>query len=307
VRQAECAECRRPFALGTGFAVEGRTLCEACADTRVQALSAAGGKLPAGTVMRLVDPTVCGHCGRDNGSSELQRAGTVPLCYECEQTCRNRPFPGWLRTALVALVVLMVLSLWHDRRFVSAYMALARANHAFKGGDLDAAQRAMDEVKSRVPEWPVAAGMSSFYQGLRLLRDDRSVEAVAELAKARAVLGPGSFIEHVLLQARAGAAFDSHDYDGFLAREQDILKLRPADSFSEAGVASAYACKYAVSGDETQKAAALAHLEKAQKAGGDPAAFKEYEGRIRYRLATREIIDKKEYDRRFPQGWNGEK
>ncbi len=42
--------------------------------------------------------------------------------------------------------------------------------------------------------------------------------------------------------------------------------------------------------------------EAAERAKADPKlmeSFREYEERIRYRLQSREIIDKPEYDRRF--------
>ena len=77
-----------------------------------------------------------------------------------------------------------------------------------------------------------------------------------------------------------------------------------------AGAASAHAAKYAATGDPDHKQKALEFLDQAAaKQGNSPDLqeyLQEYQPRIRYRLQTREIIDKKEYDRRFPQGWKEE-
>jgi hypothetical protein len=37
--------------------------------------------------------------------------------------------------------------------------------------------------------------------------------------------------------------------------------------------------------------------------GGDALGADHFEDRILYRLETREIIDRKEFQRRFPDGW----
>jgi hypothetical protein len=58
-----------------------------------------------------------------------------------------------------------------------------------------------------------------------------------------------------------------------------------------------------VTGDEKYARDTEDHLQKAQTlSGNDPqsmAAYREYSERIRYRLKSREIIDKTEYDKRF--------
>jgi hypothetical protein len=98
-------------------------------------------------------------------------------------------------------------------------------------------------------------------------------------------------------------AFNTKDYDKFLTLEEAEAAKAPENSMAVAGVASALACKYAVTGDEKYARDTEDHLQKAQKlAGSDPqlmASYREYSERIQYRLKTREIIDKTEYDKRF--------
>jgi hypothetical protein len=101
----------------------------------------------------------------------------------------------------------------------------------------------------------------------------------------------------------ASAAFERKDYDGFLQSTRNQLNMNPDDPTLMGQVASALACKYAVTGSpefRSQAEQALAQAQAlAQKSVGRRADFEEYAERIRYRLETRQIIDKDEYDRRF--------
>lgn len=66
-------------------------------------------------------------------------------------------------------------------------------------------------------------------------------------------------------------------------------------------MASALACKYAVTGDEAMKREALQVLDRAagmRHENQEP--FDYYVRRIRHRLDTHEIITRAEFDRRFP-------
>jgi len=102
-----------------------------------------------------------------------------------------------------------------------------------------------------------------------------------------------------------GTAFEARDYDKFLAIAEKQWQEYPSAGMA-AAVASALACKYVVTGDAKYRQQAEEMLETArQKAGTDTAEQKEYQeyaARIRYRLDSRQIISKTEYDRRFRSG-----
>jgi hypothetical protein len=100
----------------------------------------------------------------------------------------------------------------------------------------------------------------------------------------------------------SGAAFARKDYDTFVAITKKQWNEHPSAAMA-AALASSLACKFAVTDDATYKQQSEEMLAKAQQmAQGDAEALKnleEYLPRIRYRLDTRQIITKKEYDRRF--------
>ena len=104
-----------------------------------------------------------------------------------------------------------------------------------------------------------------------------------------------------------GAAYERKDYDTFLAISQKQWK-HASTSETAAVVASAFACKYAVTGDPSYRKQAEEMLHSANDlAQSDQKAlqsYQEYAERILYRLNSREIIDKQEYDRRFRKNQN---
>ena len=123
-------------------------------------------------------------------------------------------------------------------------------------------------------------------------------EAAREYPQAAALAQSAEYLDE-------GAAFERKDYDGFLAISQDLWKRFP-DAQTAGGVASALACKYAVTGEPQYDEQAEEMLQKAQElAANDPQqqkSYQEYAERIQYRLKSRQIISTSEYNRRFRAG-----
>jgi hypothetical protein len=302
MKHLRCTGCGQSFEAASGFAAFGGTLCRPCTEQALEERQARGEQIPEGSLVGLRDPTICAACGTDYGSIELPQSARLPLCAACEPVVMNRPFPAWLKLGLAGVVVLAALSFWWHQRFFAAYLAMARGNRAFAAQDFDSAAGLMEEAAARVPEARDLAGQASLLRGLALLEHDEADKAVAFLERAKTAFPGVPFIERVLLTAQAGAAFDQKDFALFLERNQQILRQNPAEPMAEAGVASAYACQYAVSGDEKLKAEAIAHLDKArQLVKGKSPELDYYEQRIRRRLDTREILSLSEYRRRYPE------
>ena len=102
-----------------------------------------------------------------------------------------------------------------------------------------------------------------------------------------------------------GVAFVRKDYDTLLAIAQKQWKEHPMAQ-TAAGMASALACKFAVTGDASYRQQSEEMLERARRlANGNTDALKnldEFAERNRYRLETRKVISKTEFDRRFRSG-----
>jgi tetratricopeptide (TPR) repeat protein len=136
-------------------------------------------------------------------------------------------------------------------------------------------------------------------------QDGHAAEAATMMHQAASTYPEAASLEFVAETFDEGAAFEAKDYDRFLAIAQKQWQQFPA-SGTAAAVSSAWACKYAVTGDPgfRQQSEQMLAVSQ-QKTSSDPAeqkTFQEYQDRIEFRLKSRQIISKAEYDRRFRSG-----
>ena len=194
---------------------------------------------------------------------------------------------------------------------------LLAAKAALLAGDVESADKALQGHQgghfedARKPEFQEVnslwnRAMASFKkaeEAAKLEEQDGKEMEAARLMHEAATMYPES--PNLALAAEstdAGVAFVRKDYDTFLAISE---KQWGRQNLSQtAGVfSSALACKYAVTGELSYKQRSEEMLQKArQLAQGNAEALKqldEYAERIHYRLDSRQIIGKTEYDRKF--------
>jgi len=202
---------------------------------------------------------------------------------------------------------------------------LLAAKAAILSGDLQTASQALEghnngyfedadqpEVREVSSLWDNAtAAVSKLEQAEKLEEQDGHEVEAARLAHDAAAMYPQLPGLTILVhQYDEGVAFSHKDYDAFLAiaqRDWDSL----SSAHTAANLSSALACKYAVTGERVYRQRSEEMLAKArQLAEGDKESLSdlaEYEPRIRYRLETRQIITKTEYDKKFRSGANAAK
>lgn len=133
-------------------------------------------------------------------------------------------------------------------------------------------------------------------------QDGKSAEAAKLLHEAAALYPQLPGLAFGAESLDAGAAYERADYDSFLRISANQWKEQP-NSFTAAQLASAFACKYALTGIMDFRSQSEGMLDKARQLAqtdvGAVNSLAEYEPRIRYRLDSRKIITKQEYDRRF--------
>ncbi len=314
--------------------VFGRTLCAQCAEMDVADRKLK--KIPEGSVQHLIDPTICVKCGRDNGDADLpllgggvepmdgrraSRAGSprprggvepmdgmvaggIPICPDCEKAARNVRYPAWLKISLAALLAFAALSCLMNLRFFRGYADLKNGLRRAQARDFPAAVALLDAASRSIPESKDISSLASYIRGTYLLIQDKPTEALPHLREAAEVRAGDESVREMILVAEVGAAFDSKDYDLMLEKSRAIMEKDPRDSSAAAGVASALACKWAVTGERRFKIEALDFLKRARTldAGRDPS-FREHEARILHRLDSRRIISREEYARKFPGGY----
>ena len=298
MRKTTCLKCAAEVPLGESFGVFGNNpMCEKCAN---EDLAGHDPKtLVPGSVTRNTDPSVCSRCGTDWGSASLATVGGAPMCSKCVVFVRNYPFPRWIKMSAAAVAALVALSFVLNARYFLAYADVRSAGRLMEAQKVDEAAQLMTRAAGRVPGVADLASAAAFYRGVSLLSHDKSAEAERELVAARATFENDPMYQQVLLGARIGVAFDRHDYDAFLQHSLALLELDPKSARSLAGVASAYACKYAVTGSEEFRVQSLDYLSRAKQIGDPEEAADDYFARIQHRLSSREIITAEEYRRRF--------
>ncbi len=282
--------------------VAARILCDACCGQYL-----AGRTSPEKDLARQVDPTICVNCRTDNGTAELPKLAGAPVCGKCEAFFRNRPFPAWIKLAFAAVLALVAVSLVWNLRFFQAYAASRASFTAWAQGDVEAAFARMSSAAKDVPECADLQVMALYFEGINLLRQDRCAEAMAKLVQCKDRLPAELGVEMLIAQAKCGTTFDAKDYDGFLAAAQVVEQKMPTYPMGKATVASAWACKYAQTGDQAARQSALSYLEQARTMMPDDPGFKEYENRILHRLHSREILTRAEFAQRFPNAWSEQK
>jgi hypothetical protein len=282
--------------------VRGVLVCVACAESIFK-----NEKIQRNQVQKQIDPTICIGCGLDNGDADLAMLGQLPVCQACETLFKNRPFPGWIKGALVAMVILVISILAWNSRFIRAYYELRCFASEMAMGDLQRGAPHFISASRLVPENVELQTYGAFYEGVLLLGQDKSAEALKLLQSCVGRVAAETNIDELIMDAKVGVAFDQGDYDQFLQLALEMDAKHKDDPVYAEQLASAYACKYAETQNEQYKIKSLAALDRSKTLVSLKPEFQtfyaDYEQRILHRLYTREIISRNEFQKRYPNGW----
>lgn len=346
MRQVKCAGCGVSASVASTFLVNDASYCEPCADKTVASLQAQSAPL---CVIKSVDPTICAHCGADNGSMEYPRHGNLHFCQVCSEKVTAWPFPTWLRASLAGLGVLLALALWNGRPYFRAGRSQVLGERLVSQGHYAEAIPLLQDTLKVAPQSQKAILLTAKaylllgepgrgfdatrsraeYDRNDLFNDvqgifDRADRALGKADEAKKLADAKKYLEAAALMREAASlypeladlargahyyeisdAFEHKDYDRFVALAEQGYNRDPKSPDQAAELASALACKYAVTGDPAFRSRAEQLLEQArlgsQSSAELKASYDEYSERIRHRLKSRVIIDHDEYDRRFRQ------
>jgi tetratricopeptide (TPR) repeat protein len=296
LKKEHCSKCQKSVPMNDMFTFRGQLTCDAC----LEEILMHDDTVKREEIEHHLDPTVCVNCARDTGNIPLETLSGLPTCSACVTYFRNRPFPAWIKAGFAILLIVVVLHLVANRRFWLAYQELKQADRA---ENLPTAAALYASAAQRVPENAELGGFSAFLVGLNLLQEDRSEEALPYLESSRDFAPPDFQVDRFILAARSNIAFDNGDYDEFLRIALQMRRENRDEPIEWARAASAYACKYAVTGDMSCYRNALAYLDSARVRSPGDTTLAELEMRVMYRLHTKEILTKDEFYERYPQGW----
>jgi hypothetical protein len=224
---------------------EEQTYCAACAGELQEQpeVSWAGAR-------QGVDPTVCGWCGRDNGSSPLPSDGVAPTCSDCRQQHLRHSFPLWVQLFLVVALAAAAGGMVANARFFRSWTGIRKANRQMGLGRFESGASLMAAAAAQVPESKDLAALSRLYQGMSLLQLDRSAEAVPLLREWTKQHPDDENILSFALIAESNAAFDARQYEQMYQKAVELRARAPDEDWLLLRVASAAACQYAQTGEE---------------------------------------------------------
>lgn len=174
---------------------------------------------------------------------------------------------------------------------------LDQAKRAMAKGDIARAAELSARAARHAPS-PEATDFARLYQAYNLLMQHKDAEALPILESVHGRFRDDALYSGILVNTRANVAFDRRDFDAFLHNTLEMEKRRPADRAAVTFVASAYSCKWAVTGDDQWKQKAEAQLAKAEQLPPDKSAERMVR-RIRHRFQTKTILTDAEYDQIF--------
>ncbi len=346
MNDAKCSDCGLTGPTQSFYSLNGKTYCEPCV---WKASREAASRGAPSQYVSIGYESSCARCGRP---VDVVTEGKTPLCQECRTVAYSWPYPQWLKLSLAFLLILLVISLIHGRKYFvagkSLYVGeklveqhkyeqaipylkttvdtapqsdkgvLLFAIACLRAGKPADAMRALDKhndgrfenandplfVETNQLAERADRAFTKVKEASDLAQKNEHAEEAAQKMREAAQIYPESpDIALAVPEYEAAAAFESKDYDRFLSISQEIEKNSPNSGRSVAMVASALACKYAVTGDKSFRDRAEQMLEAAgrlsQSSAEEQKAFNEYSERIHYRLTSRLIIDTPEYNRRF--------
>lgn len=249
-----------------------------------------------------VSGSTCAFCKNQFEGTQLGRLSVYPICESCRVDIARKTFPLWVKLFFTGVLILVAFSIFWNWRFYSAYQGIKNANIAAGKGDIAGAAEKMGNAGKQVPEVKEIAEMASYYKGIDLLNKDKSTEALSEFENC-VDLSADLHINELTLQAQMASGFDKKDYKLFLTSAKTFLQLDTTKAVAWASVASAYACLYAQSNLDSLRQQSFKYYNRSKAMDDTSADEKEFLGRILYRLDTKQIITKEQFDKQYPNGY----
>ena len=295
-----CSGCQREnVPLKDCVMVDGRLTCLGCFNKEHPTETERAGK----SIARLEDMQTCAFCGKRSPEITIKDMDGSPVCISCSQDLISKPFPLWVKAFFAGVLLLVAFSFAWNWRFFEGFHAVKGMKAAIEDGELDRVVPLSDAAHASVPEDQELAAASNYFNGLKLLQEDSQRAALARFEKVALYSTDLYDLTDVVAQARIGIAFDEKDYDTYLSLAREVATRKPMEPMVIGSLSSAFACKFAVSGDSAYYDSSWVLLNKALSLSPEDTSVLEYTQRLRHRLATRDVIDRATYMQRFPEGW----
>jgi hypothetical protein len=341
MQSRQCSDCLKPVAAATTFVVNGRVLCTPCADKKVVEIKTAKGPLEVlrgkdpticfkcaadfgSTELPLMAGMhACENCRQQilnfQYPSWLKIAFTALVLllgislvhgrsyfaagrsyYKGKKLLENgQPteavpyFQQALESGTTSGDVLQNAALAYLRAGMPEQAVKLVEGRTFEKTDLF---RAVESEFNRYVQASTKADHAA-----QMYKEKNYQEAAKSMHEAAAVYPELPAFAQAANRLDYSVLFDAGDYDGLVTLSEKLW-ARDQSYDSAASLAGAYACRYAVNGDDEVKRKAVGMMEKAKLLAvskDDKDDFMEWQPRFDHRIQTRRIVTKEQYDAMF--------
>lgn len=318
MKKEKCTACGAELPIRE-LVFAGQELC--CRPCALKKTAPSAGAAASGLkIQDAVDPTICDRCGKDNGAAEWTLFKGLPYCPACLRRVRGRRiWPAVLGTlAALCVISLVVWGVIHMRTLAEAREITDRAIQNYmteKNADLP--KKVEDSLQIARGAYMLAPGdkrVNSFYSyfsGMKAMYAGDNQKATACFEAVDPQSDPGIWsneevwaLRYNRRNAKMNLAFEQKRYEDALDLAREALKENPADPLLMCQVASYCAAVWASRGDYKMKNQAQLYIDKVKSfekdvTGAERKQMDYQVARIQHRIATKQILTRKEYEDKF--------
>ncbi|OHD14600.1 MAG: hypothetical protein A2086_15665 [Spirochaetes bacterium GWD1_27_9] len=302
MKKNDCSECNKEFPMDDLYYYKDKSYCSNCIEPIINE-----NEIKEGDITRIYDPTICKNCKLDT-NEELPTLLNIPICHNCYSFFMNRPFPLWIKIFSVVVILLVIGGLFFNLNYFQSYLLIKKANVSFSNYKYEEAYQNAKLASEKVNNLTSVRTLRDLYEGMYYFSTQKYNEALPLLKEYKKYNSSDTYIEFIIMSCESSLAFDNKDFQSFYYINLNILDIYKNDPFAMLGAASGAACMYATSNDTKYKNESVGYLKKVEAyiTPQNKDQLMEYIQRIKHRLFSEKIIDRDEYYKIFPNGWQGD-
>jgi tetratricopeptide (TPR) repeat protein len=301
MRYETCSICNTEKPVNEIFLIGDKLHCDKCILDNKERYEGISG-------VRLIDKTICANCSYDNGRNDLPLLSDLPLCQKCADLFLNKKFPLWVKLFALTILVAVIFGFIYNLKFFNAFISIKEANKNYGSGNYEDAYRYMEKASGMLPEDKSVGAIFSLYKGSYLLSQNKYEESIELFNNYKRVYSGDKEIDYLILAAESSAAFDKGDFDTFYDLQTELSGKSPENKMIRLGIASAASCLYIVKKDEKYKVEAMNIINEVMSSATDEEKKNadDYIDMIKYRMYSKEPVDRIDFNKKFPNGWKGD-
>ena len=213
----------------------------------------------------------------------------------------NVKIPSWVIYFVVFLFAISVFGFVYYHRYSKSIHDYKLSIKTYQEGDLESAEKYISRASDLVPDNKEFLAFKYYISGIKKYTEGNYSEALDLFKKYRSYNSDDSYVEELISIIEVSVAFEEKDYNRMVENAAKLYSEYDTDPLYILQYASALACRYAETEniDDYNKSVEL--MENARSYELDDANL-DYIKRIEYRLATKKIISKAEYNQLKEEG-----